>query len=243
MAKTAKPNGKILSFDIETANLNANRGHIICASALWVGEKTVYTWRIDDAPGYGKTPESFYNDTHIVAGLIPLLEEADAALAYYGTGFDVPYLNTRAVINGLLPPAPYTTIDPWKTARSVLKLERNSMEAVAAALGCKLRKTHLPWADWEKARYGHRGAISKLLKYNINDIKVLEELYLKIRPLIANHPYIGAVPDGDPRRRCPACGSTRSKSHGVRRTKTFEIQRRRCDSCHTLFEPSRRKVA
>lgn len=235
-----KPAGKILAFDLETADLSANRGHIICAAAKWVGEKIVYTWRIDEGDGYGNTPESFYNDKHIVAGLTPLLEEADAVIAYYGSGFDVPYVNTRAFVNGLKPPVPFTLIDPWKTARSHLKLARNDMGSVAALLGSP-PKTHLPWDEWQRARYGHKKAIDKLLKYNVNDIRVLEDVYLRLRPVIKDHPYIGAT--GASRLRCPACGSTHGRSHDLRRTKTFEVYRRRCGSCGTAFETHRRKIA
>jgi uncharacterized protein YprB with RNaseH-like and TPR domain/predicted RNA-binding Zn-ribbon protein involved in translation (DUF1610 family) len=237
-----KPKGKILSFDLETADLSANRGHIICAAAKWVGEKMVYTWRIDEGDGYRDTPQSFYNDKHIVEGLKPLLEEADAVLAYYGSGFDVPYLNTRAIINKVAPPIPYTLIDPWKTARSQLKLARNDMGSVASVFGAR-PKTHLPWDDWQRARYGDSAAISKLLKYNINDIKVLEEIYLEMRPVIQHHPYIGAAVSGTAKLRCPACGSTKSKDHDCRRTKTFEVFRRRCNHCGAAYESHRRKIA
>ena len=238
----SKPAGKLLVFDLETSDLSANRGHIICAAAKWVGEKMVYTWRIDEGDGYGKTPKSYFNDKHIVAGLIPLLEEADAVIAYYGTGFDVPYVNTRAFINKLKPPVPFTVIDPWKTARSRLKLARNDMGSVAAALGAPA-KTHLPWADWQLARYGDSKSIDKLLKYNVNDIRVLEEVYLELRPLIAAHPYIGPIVAGDAACRCPACGSARSKGHGTRRTRVFEVYRRRCTSCGTAYETKRKKIA
>lgn len=237
-----KPAGKVLAFDLETSNLSANRGHIICAAAKWVGEKIVYTWRIDEGDGYRKTPESFYNDKHIVEGLIPLLEEADAVLAYYGTGFDVPYVNTRALIHKLRPPVPFTLIDPWKTASSKLKLARNDMGSVSALVGGRA-KTHLPWDDWLRAQFGDSDAISKLLKYNVNDVKVLEDVYYKLRPIMANHPYLGPVAAGSSKLRCPACGSARGKHHDCRRTRTFEVFRRRCRACGTAYEVGRRKIA
>ena len=240
--KRTKPDGKILAFDLETSSLDANRGHIICAAARWVGHREFYTWRIDETTGYGKTPRSFHDDREILKGLIPLLEEADAVLAYYGSGFDVPYVNTRAIIGGMPPPVPFTVIDPWKTARSQLKLARNSMDSVASAVGSKFSKTHLPWEEWQSAHYGDKSAIDKLLKYNVNDVKVLEEVYYGLRPLMRNHPYIGTPVAGVASTRCPSCGSNHTKFHGTRRTRCFEVSRRRCVACGSAYETHRKKL-
>ena len=236
-----KPAGKILCFDLETSNLEANRGHIICAAAKWVGESRIFKWRIDDTKGFGKTPASFTDDRGILGGLIPLLEEADAVLAYYGSGFDVPYVNTRALIGRLKPPVPFTVIDPWKTASSKLRLARNSMEAVAAAVGAEHKKQHLPWEDWDVARYGDKKAIDKLIKYNVNDVLVLEDVYYKLRPLMSNHPYLGAASGQSAALRCPSCGSGNTHARGSRRTRVFEVYRRRCGECDTSFEAGRKK--
>jgi len=238
----AKPNGKIFAFDLETSSLDANRGHIICAAGKWVGEREFYTWRIDESENFGTTPASFVDDSAILSGLIPFLEEADAVLAYYGSGFDVPYVNTRAIINGMPPPVPFTVIDPWKTARSQLKLARNSMDSVASAIGSRFSKTHLPWAKWLLAQYGDKAAITELLKYNVNDIKVLEEVYYGLRPLMRNHPYLGRPVPGNSALRCPSCGNAHTKSHDSRRTKTFEVFRRRCNKCGCAYESHRKKL-
>lgn len=242
--KNVPPAGKLLAFDLETSRLDANRGFIICAAARWVGQREFYTWRIDEGDGYGKTPRSYFNDSHIVAGLIPLLEEADAVLAYYGTGFDVPFVNTRAVANKIKPPSPFTVIDPWKTARSKLKLERNSMAAVAELFDTPHQKQHIPWPEWQRAQFGDSKAIDKLLKYNVQDVRVLEEVYYGIRPLIADHPYLGVPVVGkSPKLRCPACGSEKSWSFGHRHTKCYRVFRRRCTKCQTAFESHRQKIA
>lgn len=240
------PAGKLLCFDLETAGLEANRAHIICAAAKWVGKKEVFTWRIDETPRYGSTPRSFVDDSEIVRGLIPLVEEADAVLAYYGSGFDLPFLNTRALAGGLSPPVPCTVLDPWKTARGRLKLARNSMDAVASLLKTPHQKQHIPWEQWEVARYGDKKAIDKLLAYNVQDVRVLEDIYFALRPIIANHPYLGERSTPDARHvggRCPSCGSKRSKPHDSRSTRCFAVYRNRCLDCGTAYETHRKKIA
>lgn len=245
MTTTPSSDGKLLVFDLETTGFEANRGHIMCAAAKWVGDEWLYSWRIDNDPKYGTTPESFFNDSLLVSELVEMCNEADAVIAYYGDygRFDVPYLNTRAIANGIAPTSPLTVIDPHKTARRSLKLARNSLDAVATLLKTPHQKMHLPWPEWEKARFGHKGAISKMVEYCENDVLVLEDVYLALRPLIKNHPYVGGVVVGvDQTTICPACGSSKTEGNGQRRTKNFLIQRRRCRNCGSVFEGTRQKV-
>ena len=237
-----KVGGKLLVFDLETSNLAANRGHIICAAAKWVGKKEVFTWRIDEGKNYGKTAESFYNDSHILQGLLPLIAEADAVMAYYGKGFDVPYVNTRCISNNIPVPAPFTVIDPWETARKYLKLARNDMGSVAALVGATHQKTHLPWASWLLAHYGHKQSIDDLIKYNVNDIKTLEDVYFGLRPLMVNHPYLGYKDGTNPSLRCPACGSSHTHSRGSRYTRSYQVLLRRCSDCGTQMEAGRKRL-
>jgi hypothetical protein len=192
-------------------------------------------FRIDDNIKYGKSPESYYNDKHIVELLTQLVEEADATIAQYGNGFDAPYLNTRAVINRLPPPLPFRVIDPWQASKSCLKLARNDLGSIGAALGCKKKKYHLPWEDWLKAQYGNKLSLEKMVKYNINDIDVLEEVYLKIRPLMRQHPYVAHGPG------CPSCGSRSRQKTSIKNTKLFAVRYVQCKKCGTQYEISRTK--
>lgn len=229
---------KIVIFDIETTNLEANRGHILCAAAKWIDQEQVLTWRIDDTPGYGKTPASWHDDSAIVAPLVALLDSADAVVAYYGgyNKFDVPYLNTRALANKLKPANTLTVIDPYVTARSRLKLARNSLDAVSTLLGTKRRKQHVPWDDWLAARYGDRKAMDKLLEYNVCDVLTLEDTYKGLRPLMPDHPYVAVqVPGLDYRHQCPACGSGNTRADGSRTTKVYRVFRRRCNNCGSSY--------
>ena len=249
--KTTKlklPTGpRIFIYDVETTDLAADRGHILCAAGKWFGEDTVFKWRIDSGPGYAATPKSFRDDSGIVEGLTPYLEAADCAVAYFGKRFDAPYITTRALVHGMLPPAPYTIVDPWETAKRYLKLSNNRMATVADVLQLDKRKTHCSRETWALAQYGDRGSISKLLEYNVNDVLVLESVYKTLRPIIRAHPYVGAwqtsLPGSISAHRCPACGSSTSRSKGVRYTRTFEVQRRICCKCSHSFEGGRRKIS
>lgn len=238
---------KIFLFDLETSDLDANRGHILCAAGKWLGERGIYTWNIYDNNNYGEDPKhvTMRDDSRIAKEIKKLLEEATAVVAYYGGygKFDVPYLNTRLLNHGLDPVPPLTVVDPFVTAKSQLKLSSNSMARVAEVLGCERAKYHLPMEDWMQANYHNKAAMRRLLTYCKNDVLVLEEVYLKLRPIIKNHPYIFEADDkGDPRYRCPACGSYSGQSRGSRNTASYKVFRRACTECRKHFETHRTKL-
>lgn len=236
---------KLFVFDVETTSLDANRGHILCASGKWVGNKKIYKWRIDESDGFGTTPGSWFDDSAIVLGIKEQVERADAVIAYYGGygRFDVPYVNTRLIANGLEPLPPCTVIDPHKAAKSRLKLARNTLDAVSTLFDTETRKGFVPWEHWLQAQYGNRKSMKILLDYCVDDVLTLEDLYVKIRPLITDHPHVARHSDGnDPRTQCTACGSYSSQGRGTRRTRIFQIFRRSCNSCGTFFESHRVKL-
>lgn len=235
---------KLLVLDIETTELDADMGHIICAVAKWIGEKKIYKWRIDETPGFGTTVDSWFDDSRIVEGLKTMAAEADAIIAYYGGygRFDVPFINTRLIANGLEPLPPVTIIDPHKTAKSKLKLRRNGLQNVCELYG-GTQKGYVPRPVWKRALFGCRRSLSEILKYCEQDVLSLEEKYLKMRPLITDHPHVARHTDGnDPRTQCTACGSYDSQSRGTRRTRLFEIFRRSCNNCKSFFESHRVKL-
>jgi uncharacterized protein YprB with RNaseH-like and TPR domain len=236
---------KLLVLDIETTSLDANRGHILCACAKWVGQKKIYKWRLDESDGFATTPDSWFNDSSIVDGLAELITEADAVIAYYGGygRFDIPFINTRLIANGRSPLPPVTIIDPHKAAKSRLKLARNTLDAVSTLFGTVSQKGFVPWVHWLRAQFGDKKSMKILLDYNVKDVLTLEELYLKIRPLISDHPHVAAHASGnDPRTQCTVCGAHDSQSRGTRRTRLFEIHRRSCNQCGSFFEAFRKKL-
>jgi rubredoxin len=67
--------------------------------------------------------------------------------------------------------------------------------------------------------------------YNINDVLILERVYLKLRPWIKNHPNI-AVHDDDVTV-CPNCGGNHLEKRGFSVTQLGKYQRYHCRTCGT----------
>lgn len=236
--------GRILVWDIETSDFKANFGHMLMWSAKFVGEDHVYYSRIDDNKGYGKTPHSFLDDKRMLEELVPILDSADAIVHHYGDRFDLRFVNTRCLEHGMLPPLPPTTIDTWKVARSGLAMTSNRLGTLAESFGGDHQKGGLSKEQWKLAVHGHKPTLDAMLEYCIDDVLATEAIYLAMRPIIRNHPYIGPATGAavDRVNQCPACGSCSTQGHGARRTKSFEVYRRRCLNCGTAFESGRRKL-
>ena len=108
---------KILIFDIETAPLKAwvwnrwkqdvhleqtiSEWFMICWSAKWLGSEEVM--------GDCLTPHEILkeDDSRITESIWDLINEADIVIAHNGDNFDLPKLNSRFIVNGLVPPSTY----------------------------------------------------------------------------------------------------------------------------------------
>jgi uncharacterized protein YprB with RNaseH-like and TPR domain len=230
LSKRKQP--KVLILDIETTNLDANRGHILCAAAKWLNQPKVYTERIDSNPKYRTTVESWEDDRRIITMLSDMCEEAKAVVAYYGAynKFDIPFINTRLMRWDFAPLKQLSIVDPYQAAKGKLKLARTNLDSVATLLNCKNRKTHLPWDDWHRAKFGDSDALTKLLKYNINDVKTLEEVYKKMLPLFTSHPLTADRTGLHGTDDCRVCGSA-TYSKGWRYLSKTRVHDVVCKTC------------
>jgi DNA-directed RNA polymerase subunit RPC12/RpoP len=71
-------------------------------------------------------------------------------------------------------------------------------------------------------------AWSRMEKYNIQDVILLEKLYYKLLPWIKSLPNRNLETDDHV---CPSCGSKHLQKRGVNKTITAEYQRYQCKGC------------
>jgi hypothetical protein len=232
---------KTLIIDIETApalgdvwglwqnNVGLNQlrksGYIMSYAAKWLGKNKVY---YDDCSDDGQADEC-----HIVEGMCELLDEADIVVAHNGDKFDLPWIRGRALKYGLVPPSPYKQIDTLKTAKREFRFISNKLEYLADFLGCAPKKRHLKFPGhemWTECIRGNQAAWREMKKYNIQDIKTLEEVYLLMRPWMRNHPNLGVYAE-DEDRVCPKCGSKHLHSRGYTTTQVGKYQKFQCQDC------------
>lgn len=215
-------NPRILSWDLESTNLNASFGTILAIGWKWLDQKKVYVPTILETNKKG-----MLDDQELVRQFSNVYNEADAAVTWYGSRFDLPFVQTKLIKYGLPPLKPVPEIDLWKTAKYRLKLHSNRLATVSEYLGVEHRKTPISFDAWMRAAQGDKKALSEVKEHCRLDVLVLEEVFLKLRPLVREEPswYLGMV--------CPSCGSAHLQSRGTYPTKTRRYKRVQCQSCGT----------
>ena len=165
-----------------------------------------------------------------------LLSEADAVVTYNGDKYDLPKIRGEILLAGLTPPPPPTSIDVLKSVKK-LGFVMNRLAYIGPLLKVGGKIKHEGFNLWKDVINGDEKAQLKMMKYCVQDVKLLVKLYQRIKPFINNHPHLGSV-----KHECGACGSNRVQSRGYRRTKHYRIQRIQCTSCGSWSEGSRTKI-
>lgn len=204
---------KVLVFDIETAPLKAyvwnrwkenisleqtiSEWFVICWSAKWLYSDEIMSGCV--------TPEEAIHedDRRIVADLWKLFNEADIVVAHNGSGFDVPKMNSRFIVNGLMPPSSYFVVDTLTVAKRMFGFSSNKLDALAGYFGIE-HKMDTSFQLWKDCLEGDQLALNYMLEYNKKDVDILESVYLKLRPYIKGHPNISNLTD---KVCCCTCGS------------------------------------
>lgn len=223
-------------MDIETApnlvhvwglwqqNVGTNQiidsGYVLCYAAKWLDEPEVFFDSLQR------------NDKKSMIGNIhAMLEEADAVVHYNGRKFDIPTLNKEFVLQGLPPPSPYRQIDLLRVARSQFRFPSNKLDYIAASLGLGEKLKHAGHQLWIDCMSNKKAAWKQMEEYNIQDVILLEKLYVRLRPWIKNHPNVGLYGEQG----CPTCGSKNINRRGFAYTQTCKYQRYVCKSCKSWF--------
>jgi hypothetical protein len=202
-----------------------DEGGLLCFSANWIGEKKfMFYSEWDD--GFDKMVDAAHE----------LLSEADAVITYNGDKYDIPKLTGAMVLRGLVPPPPLTSIDLLKTVKK-FGFVMNRLAYIGPLLNAGRKMKHEGFQLWRSVLEGDAQAQKRMKEYCIQDVRVLVDLYEKIKPFIKNHPHLG-----DNYGECGACGSNHVQARGWRRTKFFRIRRLQCQECGSWSTGERVKV-
>lgn len=172
---------KVLIFDIESTNLAANFGYIICISYKWLGENKVHTISISESSTFKDDPT---NDRELVQRFKKIYEQADMVVAHYGQRFDKTFINTRLMIHNLGSLPRTKLFDTWRIAKDHLRLNSNRLASLISALNIRYKKTELNGSTWIKAMSGDKKSIIYVIEHCIKDVLALEQVYLKLSPLV-----------------------------------------------------------
>ena len=233
---------KILLFDVETSFYHfvgwgtykqfiqhyqiTQQQYIISWAAKWLYDDNVQSDVV--------TPEEAKNrdDKRVLKSIWNLLDEADIVIGHNGDRFDLRKLRWRFISQDMAPPSPFRVLDTLKIARREFFAPSYKQDFLTKYfdLENKLSTDFQLWVDCEA---GKKDRLEEMVKYNRHDVMGLEELYLKIRPYIRNHPNLGVLMDKDV---CPSCGAddiVETNSEYITSSNRFPVYR--CDSCSTPY--------
>lgn len=201
---------KILLFDIETTPILAyvwglfkqdipisaikRDWEVLCWSAKWLGKHRMYNANFVDE-----------SEAEVVTKLWEMLDEAEVVVAHNGKNFDVKKMNAKFLEYGLGNPSYYQVVDTLQIAKGNLNLTSNKLDFIAKFLH-EDRKNKVDLQLWIDCMNYDKKAMREMQKYCDQDVRVLEQVYLKLRYLDKKSPQYGAYV-GSEKMVCNACGS------------------------------------
>lgn len=233
---------KVLIYDIETTpnlayvwgkyeqNVIAykNEWQILCFAYKWQGEKEIKCCR-----QRGK------DDWSVAKKLWKLFDEADAVVAHNGDAFDQKKVRARFVYHKFDPPSPFVEIDTKKIAKRYFKFNSNKLDDLGQHLGLGRKVSHEGFSLWLGCMQNNSSSWKKMMAYNIQDVKLLEKIYLRFRPWMNNHPNLSLLGD---RRDCPNCNSKAVHRRGKTVTHRAVKWRWQCQDCGAWFYGPSKKI-
>lgn len=202
---------------------------LITFAAKWLGDKKV---TVKAEWGQGGRKE-------MIEELWRLLDEADIIVTYNGKSFDVPHINREFILLGLTPPQPYAHVDLYNTVRSKFKFMSGKLGWVVQVLDLGGKMAHEGFNLWKSVLAGDEAARKRMEKYNAQDVRITESLYLELLPWISGHPnmaiLVGAL------NACPTCSSSDLQKRGIQKTMAFTFQRYYCSNCGS-YSRSRKSI-
>lgn len=261
--KIASKMSKILVLDIETCPLEAytwgiwdqnvgleqikSEWSILAYCAKWLGEKS---YLYEDTSGRG--PKHVRDDSRLLRSLWRVLDAADIVVAQNGKKFDVRKINTRLLMNDFEPYSPIRIIDTLSVAKKYFGMTSNKLAWLSKHLTDTPKRDHRNFPGfelWTECLKDNPKAWEEMKKYNIQDTLACEELYLKLRPWIADHPNLGAYDEDAEAPICPKCGSLNVQKRGEAVNQQGKYQRWQCKDCggwsrskQTLLTVDKRKT-
>jgi hypothetical protein len=170
----------------------------------------------------------------MIRQIVKVLDKADIIIGHNFKKFDNKWILRQCLKYNLKPPSNYKIIDTLLVSRQLMRLPSHRLDAVAKFLKCDNQKdTHKKFPGhslWLGCLAGNKAAWKEMEFYNRQDVIVNEDVYLKLRPYITNHPNVGVYGDAD-EPVCPKCGHKHVHYRGYFHTNAGRYRKFQCQSC------------
>ncbi len=211
-ANYVNSNIKTLLIDIETApaiaytfgrrkiylsddNI-AQEGRILSIAFKWLHETEIH---------YINAPTE-EDEPVMLALLYDVLEDADIVIGHNIKHFDMPVINSRLAYHSFPPPHNFKIYDTYDMVKRNFRFPANRLDSLCKHLDIGSKLEHEGIKLWIAVMNGDEDAWELFKQYNIQDVRILEELYLMLRGFDQKHPNVNPmIATGE--RRCTTCGS------------------------------------
>jgi len=237
---------RILHIDIETSpnkvytwglfkqNIGLTQviepGRMICFAAKWNGKPKII---------FAKA-ETLKDTPAMMEVLWELLDKADVVVHYNGKSFDMKVINREFLMLNLDPPTPYRQVDLMTVVKSNFRFLSNKLDFVSGQTEIGKKIKHEGFQLWVDCGNQCQKAWAKMKRYNVQDTRLLEELYYVLLPWIRNHPNAALYEAADVPT-CRVCAGTDLVKNGVEHSNAATYQRYKCRDCGSNLQ-SRTRV-
>ena len=153
--------------------------YILCFAYRWLDEdKTHVVTQFQFRKEFKADPS---DDFRVVKKLHSLFDEADIIVAHNGNSFDQKKSAARFLCHGFDPPSSYRQIDTCREARKHFNFNSNKLGDLGNTLGIGAKAETGGFKTWLACMNGDKAAWQKMGEYNIKDVDLLHEVYLRIR--------------------------------------------------------------
>lgn len=233
-------NGPIIAaLDFETTPLEAfswgpkweanlldiiKHSQILSFTFKWVDGKQITKGWVD-YKGYKPGHDT---EKVMIEEIVSLINKVDIITGHNCKDFDIKVLNARLAFYNMKPPRPYKVVDTKTEAKKYLRLPSYSLDDICNYFGIPRKEHHKGFPMWIGCMAGVKSDWNTMLKYNKKDGWIQEQVYLRIRPFMKNHPNFGMYKSGLV---CGNCGSDDLNWEGWHKTKTCKYHSFSCKDC------------
>lgn len=238
----------ILIYDIETARMQAEvwwsgkqyvGGHQITSEPRII--TIAYKWLGSDKVEYLKWDKN-QSDEKLIKKFLKVYNKADLVIGFNNDKFDNRFVNARALRYNLDVNVHVKSFDIMKQAKRLFRLPSYSMNSIAKYIGVETKLQHSGLQMWEAIQYGDKKEAKKAMKlmidYNVQDIIVTEQVYLRVRKYMKTPIHMGVL-QGKEKHTCPTCGGNHVELDKTTYTAVGTIQRiMKCKDDKTTYKLS-----
>lgn len=230
--------GYVICFDLEAAvetvqlgkfsRVDGSKSFLFSIQWSKMDEDKVHSKAIYEFKTFKKDP---FNDKELCKFILELLSdpECEGWVTQNGTGFDIPLLNTRLLLNGLpvLPIVDHAdTLMMARKGKGRILLGSYSLDNMTKVLGLP-EKGKVGFRTWNRAKAGDEAAIREIVAYGVKDIPATKALFNVLSKTHAKG--LAKVFNG---KNCVRCDSSKLRKEGPRLLASGKsTQRMQCKSC------------